>query len=89
LPPNIEAPNVDANPNGGDFVPKAPKGLCEPFLLPRFPKGDVDDPESAPNLELANRLAELLPDPKILGPDAAVAKGDLLEVFAKPLFCGN
>jgi hypothetical protein len=65
-------------------APNAPKGLGEAFA-PRVPNGEAADPESAPNLEFANIEAELAP-PKMLTPELAVAKGDLEEVFAKPLF---
>jgi len=53
--------------------------------LPNAAKGDAELPDSALNLELANRVLLEAPPNRGFAPAAAVANGDLAEVFAKPL----
>jgi hypothetical protein len=78
------------NPDGRAFAPNAPKGLCEPDFAPKVPKGEAEDPERAPNFEVAKEFCDEEADAKMLTPPApAAAKGDLEEKFVKPLFSGS
>lgn len=90
-----EAPNAGLEPPKTLVLPRPPNGEAE-LVLPKrdlgaaeesVPNGEAVELDMAPNLEEAKRLGAPEELPKtFVAP--AVAKGEAVEVFAKPLLAG-
>ena len=86
--PPVKLVPVLPNADGFEAPPSDENGLADPELAVTVANGDAELPDIAPNVDCAKSELVVPPPKRFLPVAAAVAKGDLAEVFANPLPAG-